>query len=49
MLITRRNALQGGLTVAALGVAGLNSHLAFAQRVVADPLSRDSVLKDPGA
>lgn len=47
MSITRRNALRGGLTVAAFGAAGLHSHLAFAQRVVADPLSRDSVLKDP--
>lgn len=47
MSITRRNALRGGLTVAAFGAAGLHSHLAFGQRVVADPLSRDSVLKDP--
>ena len=48
MPITRRNALKGGLSVAAFGAASLNSHLAFAQRVAVDPLSRDSVLKDPG-
>ena len=47
MRITRRNTLKGGLAVVAFGGAGLNSHLAFAQRVAADPLSRDSVLKDP--
>lgn len=47
MPITRRNALRGGLTVAAFAAAGLNTHLAFAQRVTADPLSRDSVLNDP--
>jgi protein-disulfide isomerase len=47
MRITRRNTLKGGLAVVAFGAAGLNSYLAFAQRVTADPLSRDSVLKDP--
>ena len=47
MLITRRNALKGGFSVAAFGAAGLKSHLAFAQRVTADPLSRESVLNDP--
>lgn len=47
MPITRRNALQGGLTVAAFGAASLNSHLAFAQCVSADPLWRDAVLSDP--
>lgn len=47
MPITRRNALQGGLAVAAFGAGGLHSHLAFAQRTAVDPLSRDSVLRDP--
>lgn len=47
MLVTRRNALMGGLIVAGVSAAGLETHLAFAQRVTADPLSRESVLNDP--
>ena len=47
MPITRRNALKGGLSVAAFSVAGLKTHFAFAQRVTTDPLSRESVLNDP--
>jgi protein-disulfide isomerase len=46
MIITRREALIAGLSVAALGV-GLKSDFAFAQPVTADPLSRESVLNDP--
>jgi len=47
MLITRRNALMAGLSVAVLGAAELKQHFAFAQRVTTDPLSRESVLNDP--
>jgi protein-disulfide isomerase len=47
MLITRRNALRGGLCVAGFSAAGLKTHLAFAQRVTADPISRENVLNDP--
>ena len=48
MLITRRNALIGGLSVAAFGAATLKADFAFAQRLVTDALSRESVLNDPG-
>ena len=47
MPITRRNALKAGLSVAAFSAAGLKTHLALAQRVTADPLSRENVLNDP--
>ena len=47
MPITRRNALKAGLSVAAFSAAGLTTHLALAQRVTADPLSRENVLNDP--
>jgi protein-disulfide isomerase len=47
MLITRRNALTGALSASALGVGLLRKTSALAQRIVADPLSRENVLKDP--
>lgn len=47
MLITRRNALIGGLSVAALSAANLKTDFAFAQRLVTDALSHESVLNDP--
>lgn len=47
MLITRRNALIGGLSAAAFCAATLKVDHAFAQRLVTDTLSRESVLNDP--
>src|SRR6516165_10704935 len=47
MLITRRYALIRILSVSALGTGLLQTNLGHAQRITADPLSRDSVLKDP--
>jgi protein-disulfide isomerase len=47
MLMTRRNALTGALSASALGAGLLRKNSALAQRIVADPLSRENVLKDP--
>jgi len=47
MSMTRRNALTGTLSVSALGAGLLRKTSALAQRIVADPLSRENVLKDP--
>jgi protein-disulfide isomerase len=47
MLMTRRNALTGALSASALGAGLFRKNSALAQRIVADPLSRENVLKDP--
>jgi protein-disulfide isomerase len=47
MLITRRTALTGALSASALGVGLLRKNSALAQRILADPLSRENVLKEP--
>ena len=47
MLIARRNALLGALSVSALGAELLQPKSGLAQRITADPLSRDNVLRDP--